>query len=316
MCTTFTYVLDIIVCNSLVTTPTCAQFCNNRLVLCSYAPPAHYSGQPLRQGCGRHTSSFGCVPLRTIVFPVSLADSGLLVLSVIHSLVSYQTPFPPHDYAKCRRALLGALLRPHLPAKNIWQPKLPSSLVCPKVGSHRFGITCPICLWARSAPSLSQPPRESLLLPHVSFRQISFDSFPIDTHLSSPSLTIATYNVNGLVERKLPAIIHLFAQQKVDVLLLVDSRLNAISHKHISTLLRSSLHPQLFVASALGFPSTPTSPSIGGLTVLIHPRWTGHLHPFTPDLHSPHTLARIKFRTSTNFLQLIFTYIPVPPSSD
>jgi len=160
MCTTFTYVLDIIVCNSLVTTPTCAQFCNNRLVLCSYAPPAHYSAQPLRQGCGRHTSSFGCVPLRTIVFPVSLADSGLLVLSVIHSLVSYQTPFPPHDYAKCRRALLGALLRPHLPAKKIWQPKLPSSLVCPKVGSHRFGITSR----AQSASGHARPPLSHSLL--------------------------------------------------------------------------------------------------------------------------------------------------------
>ena len=264
-----------------------------------------------------HAPRLGYGPIQPIAFPVSHADSGLLLFSIVYSLFSSHTPSAPSNYAVSRRRFLGALLRPHIYAKNIWLSHSTSGLSCPLAGSHRFGTTCPSCLWSKSRPSLTPRLKEPELLPRLGIRDLSFDDFPIEIHLAStlPAMTIATYNINGLTEHKIPAISHLFASLKLDILLLVDSRLSPKTHKRIAGLFRDCLHPQLFIASALGFPASSSSPAIGGLTALVHPKWSGHIQPFSTDSRSPHTLARLKFHTTRHHLQFICTYIPVAPSS-
>jgi hypothetical protein len=127
-----------------------------------------------------YSSRYGYGPIQTITFPVSIADSGLLIFSLIHSLFSHQTPCAPSNYLTSRRAFLGALLRPHRPAKDIWSLHRSPSLQCPRSGAHRFGTTCPTCLWSKTRPSLTSPSKLPELLPRMGIRDLTFDEFPIN----------------------------------------------------------------------------------------------------------------------------------------
>ena len=244
---------------------------------------------------------------------------GQWPLALLYCLLSFQ-----FAHAICAleiRSITSTLSRSTSPTSHICQKHLAQSLyLWPQLPSCRIPSLwhhCPSCLWSKSRPSLTPRLKEPELLPRLGIRDLSFDDFPIEIHLAStlPAMTIATYNINGLTEHKIPAISNLFASLKLDILLLVDSRLSTKTHKRIAGLFRDCLHPQLFIASALGFPASSSSPAIGGLTALVHPKWSGHIQPFSTDSRSPHTLARLKFHTTRHHLQFICTYIPVAPSS-
>jgi len=253
--------------------------------------------------------------LTPLAFPVSKANSALLIFSIVHSLHSGRLPCAPTNYDSCRRRFAGALGRPQSPAINIWAPRGLSLLACPRTGYHRFGTTCPTCLWNKLAP-IDRPSPATATLSMQSFNSLNIVDLPHVTIIPTPDacFTLATYNINGLTDAKLPAIIHLFTTLKLDLLLLVDSRLAPKDHKRLANMLRADLHPQLYVASAMGDSSSPNTRLIGGLTILLHPKWTGHLRSFLVDRLCPHTLARLQLRTTTSLIQFVFTYIPYKPT--
>ena len=133
---------------------------------------------------------------------------------------------------------------------------------------------------------------------------------------ASCTLTIMTLNANGLTSHKLPYLCSLLQQDRVDVLICVDTRHSEDQVRSFNKQFRERLGAgtvTYFTKDALRKPTEP-----GGIGIIVGTKWGPSLvRDGSRTDHTGHgVLARIRLRTSSGFLSIYGTYWPFVPSKE
>ena len=130
------------------------------------------------------------------------------------------------------------------------------------------------------------------------------------------TISVMTLNVNGLTYHKLPLLCKTLTQDKVDILICVDTRHSADNIRHFKRKFKDLLGTGttcFFTQDSLRLPGEP-----GGIGIVVGPQWGTSIDydGCITDRSGHGVLARIRLRTSTGFLSIYGTYWPYVPASE
>ena len=133
-------------------------------------------------------------------------------------------------------------------------------------------------------------------------------------------IRVCTLNINGLDDNKLELVLQFFAEERIDVLFLIDARLDAKSgrftgkkvKRRLGTGTRTHTNPCIL---DYGMDQTGGFKRIGGIFVIISPKWGTSLKNIQDDQLGPNdgpagVMSQITLATSDGYLNIIGSYWP------
>ena len=133
-------------------------------------------------------------------------------------------------------------------------------------------------------------------------------------------IRVCTLNINGLDDNKLELVLQFFAEERIDVLFLIDARLDAKSgrftgkkvKRRLGTGTRTHTNPCIL---DYGMDQTGGFKRIGGIFVIISPKWGTSLKNIQDDQLGPNdgpaeVMSQITLSTSDGYLKIIGAYWP------
>ena len=135
-----------------------------------------------------------------------------------------------------------------------------------------------------------------------------------------PNIRVGTLNVNGLNENKLELILQFFAEENLDVLMLVDTRLEQKTGKYMGKKIKRRLGPGTrthITPCILDYETDATTGfrKVGGLISIISPKWGTSIREFQDDKFGPNgasagVMTQATLSTINGDINIIGAYWP------
>ena len=133
-------------------------------------------------------------------------------------------------------------------------------------------------------------------------------------------LRVCTLNINGLDDNKLELVLQFFAEEHIDVMFLIDARMDAKSGRYTGKKVKRRLgvgtrtHTNPCILD-YGMDQTGGFKRIGGIFVIVSPKWGTSLKNIQDDQLGPNdgpagVMSQITLATSDGHLNIIGSYWP------
>ena len=131
---------------------------------------------------------------------------------------------------------------------------------------------------------------------------------------SERSLSVMTWNLNGLTRHKIPFLIRMMQQDNIDVLVGIDCRHSPSSAKSYKKVFKQGLGAGTSCYFSVDPSRQHSEP--GGISFIVGPKWgTSVIHDESRTDRSGHgVLARVRLRTTSGFLSVHGPCSPYKPS--
>jgi exonuclease III len=129
------------------------------------------------------------------------------------------------------------------------------------------------------------------------------------------NIRIATLNINGLSQQKLPAILTYIKMKKIDVLALQDTRLDDKDSQMIALLIRKHFNNVNIQTRIAPVPTAITrAQRVGGQLIIICGKWASRTSKFTKDFTNMGLLTGTTLQANNHKLLILSSYWPIKPT--